>query len=386
MPSQLEVCEVSVAYGDTTIVHDVSFVLTAGSIGCLLGPSGCGKTTLLRAIAGFEPVARGEVRLHGRLVSEPTNTVPPELRQIGMVFQDFALFPHLSVANNVGFGLRRRSRADRRKRVDELLDLVGLRDAARQFPHELSGGMQQRVALARAMAPRPEILLLDEPFSSMDAELREQLAREVRDVLKREGVTAILVTHDQLEAFAMADLIGVLGHGEVHQWGTGFSLYHEPADRFVADFIGQGVLLPATVHDEIRVKTELGRIAGNHPHGLEPGSAAEVLIRPDDMLYDESSPRKAVVVERAFRGAEFLYTLRLTSGTEVLCLVPSHYRHAIGDEIGVRLQADHLVVFPRDRAPTELPFDGSSTRRNEPDQVDAADVPLADVYEADARR
>ncbi len=386
MPSQLEVNEVSVAYGDTTIVHDVSFVLATGSIGCLLGPSGCGKTTLLRAIAGFEPVSRGEVRLHGRLVSEPTNTVPPERRQIGMVFQDFALFPHLSVANNVGFGLRGQSRAARRKRVDELLELVGLRDAARQFPHELSGGMQQRVALARAMAPRPEILLLDEPFSSMDAELREQLAREVRDVLKREGVTAILVTHDQLEAFAMADLIGVLGHGEVHQWGTGFSLYHEPADRFVADFIGQGVLLPATVHDEIRVKTELGRIAGEHPHGLEPGSAAEVLIRPDDMLYDESSPRKAVVVERAFRGAEFLYTLRLASGTEVLCLVPSHYRHAIGDEIGVRLQADHLVVFPRDRSPTELPFDGSSARRDESDQVDAADVPLADVYEADTRR
>jgi len=386
MPSQLEVHEVSVAYGDTTIVHDVSFVLATGSIGCLLGPSGCGKTTLLRAIAGFEPVSRGEVRLHGRLVSEPTNTVPPERRQIGMVFQDFALFPHLSVANNIGFGLRGQSRPARRKRVDELLELVGLRDAARQFPHELSGGMQQRVALARAMAPRPEILLLDEPFSSMDAELREQLAREVRDVLKREGVTAILVTHDQLEAFAMADLIGVLGHGEVHQWGTGFSLYHEPADRFVADFIGQGVLLPATVHDEIRVKTELGRIAGEYPHSLAPGSAAEVLIRPDDMLYDESSPRKAVVVERAFRGAEFLYTLRLASGTEVLCLVPSHYRHAIGDEIGVRLQADHLVVFPRDRAPTELPFYGSSVRRDEPDQVDAADVPLADVYEADKHR
>ncbi|MGB5737489.1 MAG: ABC transporter ATP-binding protein, partial [Thiohalocapsa sp.] len=307
-------------------------------------------------------------------------------RQIGMVFQDFALFPHLSVADNIGFGLRRQSRAVRRKRVGELLELVGLQDAARQFPHELSGGMQQRVALARAMAPRPQILLLDEPFSSMDAELREQLAREVRDVLKREGVTAILVTHDQLEAFAMADLIGVLGHGQVHQWGTGFSLYHEPADRFVADFIGQGVLLPATVYDDIRVKTELGRIAGAHPHGLEPGSAAEVLIRPDDMLYDESSPRKAIVVERAFRGAEFLYTLRLTSGTEVLCLVPSHYRHAVGDQIGVRLQADHLVVFPRDRAPTELPFVGSSARRDESEQPEAADVPLADVYEGDVQR
>jgi iron(III) transport system ATP-binding protein len=355
MPSQLEVHSVSVAYGASTIVRNVSFVLETGSIGCLLGPSGCGKTTLLRAIAGFEPVSTGEVRLRGNPVSRPGMTVPPERRRIGMVFQDFALFPHLSVAKNIEFGLRGQPRVMRRKRVEALLELVGMSDAAGQFPHQLSGGMQQRVALARAMAPRPDILLLDEPFSSMDAELREQLAREVRDLLEREGVTAILVTHDQLEAFAMADIIGVLGQGEVHQWDTGFGLYHKPADRFVADFIGQGVLLPATVHDEIRVKTELGRIAGEHPHGLDAGTAAEVLIRPDDMLYDESSPRKAVVVERAFRGAEFLYTLRLASGTQVLCLVPSHYRHAIGDEIGVRLQADHLVVFPQDRSPIEQP-------------------------------
>jgi iron(III) transport system ATP-binding protein len=344
--SQLAVRDVSVAYGDTAVVQDVSFVLEAGNIGCLLGPSGCGKTTLLRAIAGFEPVSRGEIRLHGEQVSRPGYTLAPERRRIGMVFQDFALFPHLSVSRNIAFGLRGQPAAARRRRVGELLELVGLTGAASQYPHELSGGMQQRVALARAMAPRPQMLLLDEPFSSMDADLREQIAREVRDVLKREGITAILVTHDQLEAFAMADLIGVIGSGRVHQWGSGFGLYHEPADRFVADFIGQGVLLPATVHDEIRVKTELGRVAGEHPHGLAPGTPAEVLIRPDDMVYDESSPRKAVIVERAFRGAEFMYTVRLASGTEVLCLVPSHHRHAVGEEIGVRLQADHLVVFP----------------------------------------
>jgi iron(III) transport system ATP-binding protein len=346
MPIQLEVRDVSVAYGDTLVVRDVSFVLERGMIGCLLGPSGCGKTTLLRAIAGFEPVSRGEILLRERRVSAPGHGIPPEQRHVGMVFQDFALFPHLTVARNVGFGLHGLGRAERRKRVNELLDLVGLRQAADRYPHELSGGMQQRVALARAMAPRPEILLLDEPFSSMDAELREQLAREVRDLLRREGVTAILVTHDQMEAFAMADQIGVIANGSVRQWGTGFGLYHEPADRFVADFIGQGVLLRAEVVDENRVKTELGRVAGSKPHGLLPGTAAEVLIRPDDMLYDETSPRRATVVERAFRGAEYLYQLRLASGTEVLCLVPSHHQHAIGDEIGVRLAADHLVVFP----------------------------------------
>jgi iron(III) transport system ATP-binding protein len=347
MPIQLEVRDVSVAYGGHPVVRDAGFVLEAGIIGCLLGPSGCGKTTLLRAIAGFEPVSAGEILIRGRRVSFPGRTLAPESRRVGMVFQDFALFPHLTVKGNVAFGLRDLSRRDRRTRVGDLLELVGLGHAADQYPHQLSGGMQQRVALARAMAPGPEILLLDEPFSSMDAALREQLAREVRDLLKREGVTAVLVTHDQLEAFAMADQIGVLGQGIIHQWGTGFGLYHEPRNRFVADFIGQGVILPATVVDETRVKTELGRVAGERPHGLPPGSPAEVLIRPDDLLYDETSPRRATVAERAFRGAEYLYSLKLESGTEVLCLVPSHHQHAVGDQIGIRLEADHLVVFPR---------------------------------------
>ncbi len=346
MPIQLEVREVSVAFGARTVVQGASFVLEAGTIGCLLGPSGCGKTTLLRAIAGFEPVSRGEILIRGRRVSAPGQTLAPEDRRVGMVFQDFALFPHLSVEHNVGFGLNGLGRGERKARIEELLDLVDLTRAARQYPHQLSGGMQQRVALARAMAPRPEILLLDEPFSSMDAALREQLAREVRDLLRRDGVTAVLVTHDQLEAFAMADQIGVLGDGQIRQWGTGFRLYHEPADRFVADFIGQGVILPASVVDATRVKTELGRVAGAHAHGLAAGTAAEVLIRPDDLLHDESSPRRARVVDRAFRGAEYLYTLELESGTRVLCLVPSHHQHAVGDHIGIRLEADHLVVFP----------------------------------------
>lgn len=345
--SQLQVEDAAVAFGRTKVVENISFALAAGDIGCLLGPSGCGKTSLLRAIAGFEPLASGRVSLQGREVSRPGWTLPPEKRRVGMVFQDFALFPHLNVEDNVGFGLRHLGRDARKERVRDLLQLVGLLHAKAKYPHQLSGGMQQRIAVARAIAPRPDLLLLDEPFSSMDAELREELAREVRDILKREGITAVLVTHDQLEAFAMADHIAVLGQGRMHQCGTGFDLYHTPADRFVADFIGQGVILPATVVDDTRVKTELGRVAGEKPHGLAKGLDAEVLIRPDDLLYDESSPRRAQVTERAFRGAEFLYTLRLESGTEVLCLVPSHHEHAIGEEIGVRLQADHLVVFAR---------------------------------------
>lgn len=348
MPRQLDVREVSVAYGQNTVVRNVSFTLGKGAIGCLLGPSGCGKTTLLRAIAGFEPVTSGEIRLQGRRVSGPGETLAPEQRRVGMVFQDFALFPHLSVEGNIGFGLRHLSRHDRKERVAELLRLVGLVQAGKQYPHQLSGGMQQRVAVARAMAPKPDILLLDEPFSSVDAELREQLAREVREVLKRDGVTAILVTHDQLEAFAMADLIGVLGDGRLRQWGTGFDLYHEPADRFVADFIGQGVMLPGRVVDDRQLETELGLVSGRYPHGLTLGRTAELLLRPDDVIHDDASPLKARVVSRAFRGAEYLYKLRLGSGMEILCLVQSHHNHAPGEHIGIRLDLEHLVAFPGD--------------------------------------
>jgi len=346
MPRQLDVKNVSVAYGDAIIVRDVGFALDEGVIGCLLGPSGCGKTTLLRAVAGFEPITAGEIHLHGRLVSRRNMHLPPEKRRVGMVFQDFALFPHLNVARNVGFGLRDLNGRQRKRRIAELLELVGMSHTAKQYPHQLSGGQQQRIALARAMAPRPDLLLLDEPFSSMDAELREQLAREVREVLKRDGITAILVTHDQLEAFAMADRIAVMAQGRIYQWGTGFELYHEPADRFVADFIGQGVMLPGRVIDDLQVETELGILAGRRTHGLTVGRSVEILLRPDDVIHDDASPMKAEVVNRAFRGAEYLYTLRLDSGISILCLVQSHHNHGIGESIGIRTDLEHLVAFP----------------------------------------
>ena len=341
----LVIRNVGVAYGGVPIVTGVDFNLDRGDIGCLLGPSGCGKTTLLRAVAGFEPVASGEIHLHGRQVAGPGLNLPPEARRAGMVFQDFALFPHLSVARNVAFGLRHLGRRERQARVAELLELIGMAGAGDKYPHQLSGGQQQRIALARAMAPRPDILLLDEPFSSMDAELREQLAREVREVLKREGSTAILVTHDQHEAFAMADRIAVMAGGRIHQIGSGFDLYHEPADRFVADFIGQGVMLPGRAVDEWRVETELGLLAGARTHGLVPGTRAEILLRPDDILHDDESPLQAEVVNRAFRGAEYLYSLRLASGQVILCLVQSHHNHGIGERIGIRVAVDHLVAF-----------------------------------------
>ncbi|MES9818463.1 MAG: ABC transporter ATP-binding protein [Candidatus Thiodiazotropha sp.] len=346
MPNQLEVRHASVRYGHQVVVDNVSFELQSGVIGCLLGPSGCGKTSLLRAIAGFEPLVQGEILLRGRQVSRPGHTLAPEKRRIGMVFQDFALYPHLTVGENVAFGLRGISGKSQRQRVGELLVLVGLSGLEDKYPHQLSGGQQQRIALIRAMAPRPEILLLDEPFSGLDVELREQLAGEVRAILKREGVTAILVTHDQLEAFALADIIGVLGSGRLRQWDSGYHIYHKPADRFVAEFVGQGAMIPGRVLAGGRIESALGTMSADFKQQHQAGDSVELLLRPDDIIHDDESDFKLKIVGKVFQGAEYLYTLSLDDGTELLCLVQSHHDHAVGERIGVRLAVDHVVAFP----------------------------------------
>jgi len=343
----LEVENLVKRFGDKPVVDGLSFTLEKGAIGCLLGPSGCGKTTVLRLIAGFDDLTEGKIRLTGNTVSRPGHTLAPEQRHIGMVFQDYALFPHLNVQDNIGFGLRDLSRTARAERVAEMLVLVNLTDAAYAFAHELSGGQQQRVALARALAPRPRLLLMDEPFSNLDVELRERLSLEVRDILKREGATAILVTHDQHEAFAIADEIGIMHQGRIQQWDLPYNLYHQPVNRFVADFIGQGVLLPGTVLNQNHIEIELGILEGAFPAECERGCPVDVLLRPDDVVHDDASPMLAQVTHKAFRGAHILYTLRLPGGGSVLSLVPSHHNHALGEKIGIRLIVDHVVAFPR---------------------------------------
>jgi iron(III) transport system ATP-binding protein len=332
-------------------VRGVSFSLARGAIGCLLGPSGCGKTTVLRCIAGFESPSGGRILLAGTVVSSAQSSLPPEKRRIGMVFQEHALFPHLSAAGNIAFGVPDKSRAD--ARIRELAALTGIGEFLDKFPHELSGGQQQRVALARALAPGPDLLLLDEPFSNLDTGLRERLSLELRDIIKASGATAILVTHDQHEAFAMADEIGVMREGRIEQWDTAYNLYHRPANRFVADFVGQGVFLPAKVLGPQKIQIELGVLDGQIPHACQvgcdvcgKGCLADVLLRPDDVIHDDHAPTQAEVVHKAFRGAEILYTLRLESGRKVLALVPSHHNHALGERIGIRLDVDHVVAFP----------------------------------------
>jgi iron(III) transport system ATP-binding protein len=351
----LEVAQLEVRYPGAAqpAVRDVSLGLRAGDIGVLIGPSGCGKTTLLRAVAGLERVSAGEIRLSGQVVGSAQTQLAPEARRIGMVFQDYALFPHLDVGRNVAFGIAHLPRAERELRVREVLALVGLEGSESRYPHELSGGQQQRVALARALAPRPQLLLLDEPFSNLDVELRERLAHEVRTILKAAQATALFVTHDQLEAFAIGDTIGVMHEGRLHQWDDAYTLYHRPATRFVADFIGHGVFAPATIRQvdqQIVVQTPLGNLTDIAECPLPcafAGGECDVLLRADDIVHDDDAPVKAEIVRKAFRGSEFLYTLRLASGQTVLAHVPSHHDHKIGEWIGIRPEVDHVVTFNR---------------------------------------
>jgi iron(III) transport system ATP-binding protein len=370
----LSVHGLNVCYDDVQVIEDLSLDLRRGEIGCLLGASGCGKTTLLRVIAGFEEPRAGTVKLSDSVLSEGKRFVPPEQRGIGMVFQDFALFPHLTIERNVAFGLGGLDSRQADERIVEMLELVGLPQMRERYPHELSGGQQQRVAIARALAPRPRLLLLDEPFSGLDVELREQLAVEVRRILKSLDITALLVTHDQLEAFAVADKAGLMRGGEIIQWSSPYDLYHKPVNDYVAGFVGKGTLLPATLTSDRGVQTALGFIygvAGNFPipafcqtcELVEESSALStqgqdlpsychrdgchmnLLIRPDDVIHDDDSELQLEIVGKVFRGSEFLYTLKVDDHHELLCAAPSHHNHQLNSKIGIRLDVEHMIVL-----------------------------------------
>ncbi|MDA3933631.1 MAG: ABC transporter ATP-binding protein [Gammaproteobacteria bacterium] len=344
--NQLETRQLSVAFEGVAAVRDVNLCVRSGSIGSIIGPSGCGKTTLLRAIAGFIQPASGEILFHGECVSSPAFMRPPEQRKIGYVMQDLALFPHLSVSQNIGFGLQALPRSQRRLRVQELLQLIGLSHKGQAYPHELSGGQQQRVAIARSMAPRPGLLLLDEPFSDLDPQLRQELPRELRRIFREGGVTVLLVTHDQHEAFAMCDEIGVMHHGQLLQWDTAYNIYHQPVSQQVADFVGEGRLLSGHVVDERHVVCALGRLCSATSLPQTSGADVDVLFRPDDIVIDESSELRATVVERTFRGSHYLYRLAINDQQQLLCLAPSHQVHEPQQQVGIRAVPEHVVTFP----------------------------------------
>ncbi|PCJ37881.1 MAG: iron ABC transporter ATP-binding protein [Moraxellaceae bacterium] len=334
MSAHLSLQDIAIRYARKTIVENISFELAEGEIGCLLGPSGCGKTTLLRTIAGFERPVHGVITLRNNQVASPSFSIPPEQRRVGMVFQDFALFPHLTIEQNIAFGLHQLGSQQQQQRVDALLDFIGLIDTKKRYPHQLSGGQQQRIALARALAPKPDILLLDEPFSNLDVELREHLAHDVRQQIKAEQVTAILVTHDQQEAFATADKIGLLNAGKLIQWGTANELYNQPNSIFSAEFIGHGSLISGEIKTDVSgqqmLHTELGKVT--LPADFN-GQAAKLLIRPDQLtLIDpnaaNNTPDKPTIsvrlINKSFRGGHYLCTLETANKQQLIASLPTH--------------------------------------------------------------
>ncbi len=339
-PHLLTVDTLSCHYGSHTAVDAVSFGIEKGEAACLLGPSGCGKTTTLRAIAGFERITSGSILLAGTTLSTPNFQLPPEKRHLGMVFQDYALFPHLTIRDNIAFGIHKQ--ANSKATVDRLLDLTGLTAMAKRYPHELSGGQQQRVALARALAPEPRLLLLDEPFSNLDAELRTNLAREVRDILQAAQISAILVTHDQDEAFSFADKIGVMHNGKLLQWDTPENLYDAPATAFTARFIGEGCLIPGKVIDG-QIQTELGSLPNSQSY--PENRTVEVLVRPDHLRLETKSPYKGKVVRRTFQGSHTLLHIALPSSQVITVTVPGKTSPQAGEETGLSLNEDVLPAY-----------------------------------------
>jgi iron(III) transport system ATP-binding protein len=335
--SMIRLAGVTKRFGTVAAVDEASLCVARGEVVALLGPSGCGKTTLLRLIAGFERPDAGTVEIAGRIAAGPTAWSEPETRRVGMVFQDYALFPHLTVAANIGFGLSRRERA---QRVAELLGIVGLEGLERRYPHELSGGQQQRVALARALAPAPELVLLDEPWSNVDPFLRESLRAEVAEIIRPLGVTVLLVTHDREEAFSLADRIALMRDGRIVQEATPEQLYFAPVSRWAAEFVGAANVLPGRVIDG-RVETAIGSFPAN---GAAARRDAQVLVRPELLELEPTANGPAEVIGREFRGHDVFYRV-LLNGVELVSQRPSTETVELGSRVAIRVHDGRVPVL-----------------------------------------
>lgn len=327
--------DVTVAFGQVAALRSFDLDVPHGKLVALLGPSGCGKTTALRSFAGFQAIDQGSIAIRGRTVTDASTFVPPEQRRVGMVFQEFALFPHISVAENVGYGVRG---SDRVRRVAETLRLVGLSDLGDRFPHELSGGEQQRVALARALAPEPDVVLLDEPFSNLDAPKREEMRRELRRIIRRTGVTAVFVTHDQAEALAIADIVAVMRSGSVLQAGPPDEVYAHPVSPWVGRFLGDALVLEG-VADGGEISTAVGTVKAD----LADGTPAQVMIRPEWVHPTPSIDGDGRVVDREFYGHDQRVEIELGSGTSLEALVAGRVPLRVGDAVDVEIT--EAIVF-----------------------------------------
>jgi len=328
------------SFGKALAVDSVNLKVEQGSLLAMLGPSGCGKTTLLRLIAGLGTPDKGTIEVNGRMVSGPGLFVPPEKRKVGIVFQDYALFPHLDVSANIAYGLPRNS--GRKERIQDMLSLVGLEGSDSKMPHQLSGGEQQRVALARALAPEPEVILLDEPFSSLDADLRNRVRNEVKDILARAGTTVIFVTHDQEEALFMGDLVGVMNFGKLEQVDTPENIFHRPATPFVAQFIGIADFLDGKISGS-DIITELGSM--HIKEELPDGTTVRVMVRPDFIDIKAAADGKGIIVDRVFQGIYYLYSVKLPSGAIIKSLKHHNQHYSINTRILLKMNPGHSMVY-----------------------------------------
>ena len=334
--------DIAKTFGSVTAIPELTLEIKKEEFFSLLGPSGCGKTTILRLIAGLEKPDKGSIVIGERIIAG-VEWVQPEKRRTGLVFQDYALFPHMTTFKNISFGLTGCSKNELKQKVMELLKMVGLSDAAQRYPHELSGGQQQRVALARALAPSPEVMLLDEPFSNLDADLRMELRTETKRILKKSGTTTILVTHDQEEAFSLSDRVGVLNNGRLEQVGTPEEIYHKPATRFVANFVGRADFVNGRIEGE-SVISDIGvfKCGGDIPCDTVD---VDLMIRPDDVDFVIDPQGNASIIEAEFLGADIIYKISLSSGKVIQSIKPSARIFSVGSRVRITVDPAHIVVF-----------------------------------------
>ncbi|MDE1242036.1 ABC transporter ATP-binding protein [Vibrio aestuarianus] len=342
MSCALSIHNLTCKYESQTVLKSLTLDVEHGEIVCLLGASGCGKTTLLKAIAGLLPLSSGVMSLNCVTIDDGENWLPPEERNIGMIFQDYALFPHLTVAENVAFGLRHIPPLERANKVSEMLDLVHLSGLDKRYPHQLSGGQQQRVAIARSLAYKPDLLLLDEPFSNIDTQVRHELIAEIRKIFKKQGVTAIFVTHSREEAFAFADKMAVMNHGVIEQYGTASELYYQPSSKFVADFLGGGSYLAATCLSDSQFKTELGVVEAIAQQEIPLNAACELLLRPQHVQISAQDESSVHVIEQQFMGDHCRYVIEV-NGSKLLAT--SSQALLIGQSVSVNIDTQGVLAF-----------------------------------------